>query len=69
MLILFIHDKSNSIWCLVILDKIFFFTSLKGGGIAGVNYVKMKNDVTHWKTIIPDESQIHAAPNVLLLSS
>ena len=55
--------------CLVTFNKIFFLSSQKGGGIAGVNYLKVKNDVTRWKTIIPDKSQIHAASNVLLLSS
>ena len=56
-------------WCLVTFKKIFFLTSLVDGGIVGVNYLKVKNDVTYWKTIIPDRSQIHAATNVLLLSS
>ena len=39
------------------------------GGIASVNYLKVKKDVTYWKTIIPDRNQIHAAPSFLLLSS
>ena len=56
-------------WCLVTFDEIFFLTSQKGGGIASVNYLKVKNDVTYWNTIIPDRNQIHAAPNFLLLSS
>ena len=36
--------------------------------IAGVDYLKFKNDVIHCKTIISDRSLIHAAPNFLLLS-
>ena len=56
-------------WCLVIFNKIFFLTSLVDGGIVGVNYLKVKNDVTYWKTIVTDRSQIHTATNVLLLSS
>ena len=36
--------------------------------IAGVDYLKVKNDVIHCKTIISDRSLIHAAPNFLLLS-
>ena len=52
------------------LQRIFFFLHhKKGGGIASVNYLKVKNDVTYWKTIIPDKNQIHAAPNFLLLNS
>ena len=31
--------------------------------------LKVKNDVTHWKTIIPGKSQILIFPNFLLLSS
>ena len=53
-------------WCLVTFNEIFFLSSQKGGGIARVNYLKVKNDVTHWKTIIPDKSQILPAPNFLL---
>ena len=56
-------------WCLVTFNEIFFFSLQKGGGTACVNYLKVKNDVTHWKTIISDKSQIHAAPNFLLLST
>ena len=56
-------------WCFVTFNKIFFLTSQKGGGIASVNYLKMKNDVTYWNTIIPDKNQIHAALNFLLLRS
>ena len=41
----------------------------KGDRINGVDYLKVKNDVTNWKTIIPDRSQTHTAPNFLLLSS
>ena len=51
------------------LQQIFFFSLQKGGGIAYVNYLKVKNDVTHWKEIFSDKSQIHAAPYFLLLSS
>ena len=53
-------------WCLVTFNEIFFLSSQKGDGIARVNYLKVKNDVTHWKTIIPDKSQILPAPNFLL---
>ena len=56
-------------WCLVTFNEIFFLTSQKGGGIASVNYLKVKNDVTYRQTIIPDWNQIHATPNFLLLSS
>ena len=56
-------------WCLVTFNKILFLSSQKGGGIAAVNYLKVKTDVTHWKTIIPNKSQIPAASNFLLLSS
>ena len=41
----------------------------KRDDIAAVDYLKVKNDVTHWKTIIFDSWQIHAAPSFLLLSS
>ena len=50
-------------------NEIFFLTSQKGGGIASVNYLKVKNDVSYWNTIVPDRNQIHAAPNFLFLSS
>ena len=56
-------------WCLVIFSEIFFLKSQKRGGIASVNYLIVKNEVTYWKTIIPDMNQIRAAPNFLLLSS
>ena len=48
---------------------VIFLTLQKGDGIANLDYLKVKNDVTHWKTIIPDRSQIHFALNFLLLSS
>ena len=56
-------------WRLVTLNKSFCFSSQNGGGIAGVNYLKVKNHVTHWKTIISVKSQIHASSDFLLLSS
>ena len=55
--------------CNVSSNEIFFLTSQKSGGIASVNYLKVKNDVTYWNTIVPDRNQIHAAPNLLFLSS
>ena len=55
------HDVSS--------NEIFFLTSQKGGGIASANYLKVKNDVTYWITIVSDRNQIHAAPNFLFLSS
>ena len=55
------HDVSS--------NEIFFLTSQKGGGIARKNYLKVKNDVTYWITIVSDRNQIHAAPNFLFLSS
>ena len=56
-------------WYLVTFNEIFFLTSQKGGGTAGVNHLKnLKNDVTYWKTVFPVMSQIHAAPDFLLLS-
>ena len=56
-------------WCLVIFSEIFFLKSQKRGGIASVNYLKVKNEVTYWKTIIPDRNQIHAALKFFLLTS
>ena len=56
-------------WCLVTYNEIFFLKSQKSGGIASVIYWEVKNEVTYWKTIIPDRNQIHAASNSLLLSS
>ena len=56
-------------WCVVTSKEIFVLSSQNSGGIAVVNYLKVKNDVTHWKKIIPDKSQIHAVSNFLLLSS
>ena len=41
---------------LVTFNEIFFRSSQKGGAIAGVNYLKVKNDFAHWKTIIPEKS-------------
>ena len=55
--------------CNVLSNKILFLTSQKGGGIASVNNLKVKNDVTCWNTIIPDRNQIHALRNFLLLTS
>ena len=55
--------------CLVTFNEIFSLTSQKGDSVAGVDYLKVRNDVIHCKTIISDRSQIHAAPNFLLLSS
>ena len=55
--------------CDVLPNEIFFLTSQKGGGIASVNYLNVKNDVTYWNRIIPDRNQIHALRNILLLSS
>ena len=49
-------------------NEILFLTSQEGGGIASVNYLKVKNDVTHWNTIIPDRNQIHAFRYFSLLS-
>ena len=56
-------------WCLVTCNEIFFLKSQKSGVLASVIYWEVKNEVTYWKTIIPDRNQIHAAPNFLLLSS
>ena len=64
-----IYNDSNSMWRLVTFNEIFFLSLQKGGGFACVNYLKVKNDVTHSKAIITDESQIHASPNFSLLSS
>ena len=55
--------------CLVTINEIFFLTSQIGDGIASVNYLKVKKEVTYWKTIIPDRNQIHAAPNILFLNT
>ena len=62
-------QNHSCMWCLVTSNKIFSHSSQKGDSIAGVNYLKVKNDVVHCKTIICDRSQIHAAPNFSLLSS
>ena len=50
-------------------NALFFFKSQKDGVVASVNYLKVKNKVTYWTTVIPDSNQIHAAPNFLLLSN
>ena len=50
-------------------NEMFVILSQKGGSIACVNYVEVKNGVTQWKMIISDKSQIHATPNFLLLGS
>ena len=46
------------------------FSSLhhKGGDIASVNYLKVKNDVSYWNRTVPDRNRIHTAPNFLFLS-
>ena len=41
-----IYNNSNSMRCLVTFNEFFFLLSQRGGGIAGVNYLKVKNDVT-----------------------
>ena len=55
--------------CLVTSNKIFSLTSQKGDIIAGVDYIKVRNEVVHCKTIISDRNQIHAAQSFSLLSS
>ena len=55
--------------CLVTSNEIFSLTSQKGDSVAGVDHLKVRNDVIHCKTIIAVRSQIHAAPNFSLLSS
>ena len=55
--------------CLVTSNKIFSLTLQKGDSITGVGYSKMKKGCHPGKTIISEKSQIHAAPNFLLLSS
>ena len=62
-------QNHSCMWCLVTSNKIFSLTLQKGDSIAGINYLKVKNDVIHCKTIISDRGQIHAAPNFSLLSS
>ena len=64
-----IFNNSNWMWCLVTCNEIFFLKSQKSGVLASVIYWEVKNEVTYWKTIIPDRNQIHAASNSLLLSS
>ena len=56
-------------WCLVTFNEIFLVSSQKGVSIASANYLKVKNDIAHWKTIISDKSQIHAISNFLFRSS
>ena len=53
----------------VLSNESFFFASQKGGGIASVNYLKVKNDVSYWNMIVPDRNQIHATPNFSFSSS
>ena len=55
--------------CDVLSHENFFLTSQKGGGIASVNYLKVKSDVTFWITIVSDRNQIHAASNFLFLNN
>ena len=43
---------------LLTFNKISFLTSQKGDCIAGVAYLKVKNHVTCWKTIIPEKSTL-----------
>ena len=47
----------------------FLLYITESGGIASVNDLKLKNDATYWKTVIPDKNQIHADPNFLILNS
>ena len=53
----------------VTFNKMFSLTSQKGDSIAGGDYLKVKNDVIHCKTIISNRSPIHATPNFSVLSS
>ena len=62
-------QNHSCVWCLVTFSGTFFLTSQKGDDIVAVDYLKVKNDVTHWKTIIFDSWQVHAAPSFLLVSS
>ena len=55
--------------CDVLSNEIFFLTSQKGGGIASVNYLKVRIIVTYLNTFAPDRNQIHALLKILLLSS
>ena len=59
----FVHAMSSH------LQRNFLPYIQKGDSIAGVDYLKVRNDVINCKTIISDRSQIHAAPNFSLLSS
>ena len=43
-------QNHSCMWCLVTFNWTFFLTSQKGDNIAAVDYLKLKNDVTHWKT-------------------
>ena len=51
------------------LQRNFLPSSQKGDSIAGEDYLNVKNDVIHCKTIISDRSQIHAALKFLPLSN
>ena len=42
-----IYGNRNSVCCFVTFNEIFFLSLQKGGGIACVNYLKVKNDVTY----------------------
>ena len=49
--------------CDVLSNEISFLTPQRGGGIARVNYLKVKNDVTYRNTIFSDKNQIHTLRN------
>ena len=51
----FVNSSVQAMFCHLELN--FFLSSRKDGGIAGVNNLKRKNNVTHWKTIIPGQSK------------
>ena len=55
--------------CLFTFNEMFSLSLQKVGNIAGVNYLKMKNDVTRWKVIVSDKSQIQATSDFFLSSS
>ena len=53
-----VFENYSCMSSLLTFNKISFLTSQKGDCIAGVAYLKVKNHVTCWKTIIPEKSTL-----------
>ena len=61
--IIFGFAKSIVHGCPVIFNELFFFCITNMWWYCRCRLFKSGNDAIHWKTIIPDRSQIHGAPN------